>query len=575
MAEAASAHVIRRLSTAALITVALGSAMVIQYPHWAQTSYFLLTKALSNGTTQIDADHWQTGDKSYIGGHFYSVKAPGMSAFLVAPYLALHAVNFEKASRSFANKDRRPLASSKPKKSGNGPTAPRTKAVSQQIKNDRLLIWALGLFGCVLPALLLLFMVRSDAERLVPGTGLPAALALGLGTMLLPFSTQLFGHVMGAFLLYGGFHLLLRERRGPPSLLLLLLAGLTVGFSVVAEYPMAFGGAVLGLYAMLRNEAITAGAIAVIRRACAYGGGVIMGLVPVAVYNQISFGSVSTMSYNGAVAVEGKSGHLKLGLNDAGFFGIGVPRPIAFIDILLSPRGLLSITPVCLLAFLGVLWMRRDGLKAEALAILGVIAIYIVYVSGYWLPFGGESPGPRFLVAILPFLALGLPYAWRRIPAATLVLAAVSATVMIVATVVGPLVSPHNIVNWWIRIGGDAGIATVFTAVGARSGVWSTLPVYLTFAISGLLGLYATRLPGLGSAKDLRIAACALSAWLLLALVVSPAIGEKKLVPGLPAQGMPWQLVILAGCVSVVALGLALLRAKSVSAGSATAEAGP
>ena len=46
--------------------------------------------------------------------------------------------------------------------------------------------------------------------------------------------------------------------------------------------------------------------------------------------------------------------------------------------------------------------------------------------AGYFLPYGGASPGPRFLVAALPFLALGLGPAFRRWPRTTTVFAAVS-----------------------------------------------------------------------------------------------------------------------------------------------------
>ena len=67
--------------------------------------------------------------------------------------------------------------------------------------------------------------------------------------------------------------------------------------------------------------------------------------------------------------------------------------------------------------------MRRDGHRAEANTILAIAAAYFIYNSGYWLPFGGGTPGPRFLIPALPFVALGLPYTYRRLPALTLGLA--------------------------------------------------------------------------------------------------------------------------------------------------------
>ena len=99
------------------------------------------------------------------------------------------------------------------------------------------MIYFIGLWGNVLPGLLLLLLVWRVAERFEPGYGAAAAVALGLGTMVLPLSTLLFSHVFTAFLGFAAFALMLRERDGPPAPSLLALAGLAMGYAVGVRVP--------------------------------------------------------------------------------------------------------------------------------------------------------------------------------------------------------------------------------------------------------------------------------------------------------------------------------------------------
>ncbi len=553
---------IRRFGNASLVVFAIACACVVQSPQWAQTSYYLLTQSLASGTATIDNHHWQTGDKSWYQGHYYSVKAPGMSLVLVPPFALLRSVGLNPGNSTSA--ERHSKAGLKRSKRM---MAPRPAWAREEVRRERWMIWALGLIGTVTPAFGLLWLLRKEAELLVPGTGTVSAMTVGLGTMILPFATQLFGHLMGAFFLFLSFHLLMRERRGDPSWKLLLFAGLAAGVAIVVEYPMAFGGMALGVYAMLRDPKELATAV---RRAMAYGGGALVGLIPLGIYNLAVFGSLTHLSYSGAVAVEGKSGHAKLGLNDSGFFGIGIPRPMAFVDVLFSPRGLLTAAPVCLLGFIGLLWMRRERQhKAEAWTALAVVGVYIFYVSGYWLPFGGGSPGPRFLVVTLPFLGLGMPFVWRRIPSATAFLAAVSATVMAVATIAEPLVTRHTISLWGNRLLGAPGFKSLFNLVGFPLGAGSAIPVLLLLIGSAVLAGFATRVSGFGTRSDLKVAFAALVSWLLVALLISPAIGEQEIDPGLPAVGLPGDavglpanLVLIASLVGVAAVVVPLLLTR-------------
>lgn len=540
----------RRLSTASLVFFAIGCGAVVQSPGWAQTSNYLLVRSLAAGHADIDSHHWQTGDKSWYRGHFYSVKAPGLPLLLVPEYLAFKAVGVDVGQVRHVT-TRGAVARAR------GPVARPGWAI-KEIHRERWMIWVLGLFGNVLPATGILFLLRSDADRIAAGTGTATAIAVGLGTLLLPFSTQLFGHAMGAFFVYLAFHLLMRERRGSPSWRLLAAAGLSAGFAITVEYPMAFASAVIGIYAIAR---LPLPPIAAAKRAIAFGGGALTGLLPLLLYNIWAFGSATHLSYADAVAKEGRSGHAVLGLNDSGFFGIGLPKPIALIDILLSPRGLITVTPICVLGIVGLVIasLRRN---ADALGALGVVLFYLFYLSGYWLPFGGSAPGPRFLVVAMPFAGLGLPLAWRRWPSATAALAAAGASVMAVATVAKPLAKASEVQLWGDRLLGAAYFKSVFTALGMPIGEASAVPVLLIWIAAAILAGCVTRISGFGSGRDLRAAAAALALWLMLAMGLSRAIGEHSWDGMPPASHLPGALVAVAAACAAAAVLVPLAASK-------------
>ena len=131
---------------------------------WAQTSYYALVKALSDGTPQIDRYHWETRDKSWTGGHFYSVKAPGMSFLTLPLYEGLTAVDAQSLARRAADNARRHGARSWTYRGLNvhnyGGDPARAAQLKRRLEVQAPMVWALGLLGAVLPATLLLLLVR-------------------------------------------------------------------------------------------------------------------------------------------------------------------------------------------------------------------------------------------------------------------------------------------------------------------------------------------------------------------------------------------------------------------------------
>ncbi len=561
----------RRSGIAAICVLAFGWAFVMQSLGWAQTSYFAFVKALGDGNAQIDKYHWETRDKSWINGQFFSVKAPGLPLLATPAYLVLKAVGGEGLSRAAADNARESGARlwtyKALKISAYGYSTSRARAVTRQLEVQAPLVWALGLLTSVLPALGLLLLIRKISERMLPGYGTAAALTLGMSTMVMVFASQFFGHILASLAAFAAFALLMRERRGPPRLAIIGLAGLLAGLAVTVEYPLALAGIVIGLYAMLRGDLPKPGFAPKLSRGVVYAAGVIVGVLPLFAYNQWAFGSPATNSYSNAVDVQGFSGHDTLGLNSSGFFGIGVPDPHAALELLLAPRGIITITPVVLVGLYGVWMMRKNGSRAEANTIIAIVALFFIYDTGYWLPFGGGTPGPRFLIPTLPFIALGFAEAWRRIPATTLVLSACGFVVMTTALVTYPLVGAGNLYQWQERALDNTFQHTILSALGLGDGWLTIIPLLAIFAAAIWLGARATGV--LAVAADTRLALWALGLWALLALVLSRLLGERIFFGGDPDAinrgGLPIAVVALALLLAGAALVLAR-RAERLSA---------
>lgn len=531
---------------AAIVLLVIGWALMMHTLGWAQTAHFAQVRALHAGQAEIDDWHWETMDKAWIDGHFYSVKAPGFAALSTPLYAVIDAAGGNALAERAA---RRARAAPQPKWAPNagppyrdyGYSGARAETVGAAVERSTPIVWALGLFGTVLPALVLLLLVRWVADRFVPGYGSAAALTLGVGTILMTFAAEYFPHVIGATLGFGAFALLLRERDEPDGRLSwVVAAGLLAGLAISFEFPVGLVGVILFAYALgPANRA---------RRGGAYLLGGIAGVLPVFAFNTWALGSPVEFAYGSAVAVQGVDGHAVLGLNDDGLFGITIPRPGAALDLLLASRGLLVLTPVIAAGLAGLVLMRRAGHRAEWAVIVAVAASFFLYNAGYWLPFGGGTPGPRFLIPALPFVAIGFAYAYRRIPATTLALAIPSAIMMLVGSVTFPLIGDNGTGLWGEKLFDLDLEHTVLTALGVSDPVLALLPVLAAIIAATTLGfssIPATSLEGLGGAT------AALAGWLAAAVVGPTVVGDP--VTPLDRSGL-LPVVAVAGVLAAGAL---------------------
>jgi hypothetical protein len=338
-------------------------------------------------------------------------------------------------------------------------------------------------------------------EWIEQGLGTAVAAILGLATLVLPFSTLLFAHVPAAAFAFLAFCLLFR---GDPSYLRVAGAGAAAGLAVAIDLPLALPAVLIGLYAAARSPRL--------QRLAVYGAGGLVGLLPLFAFDTWAFGNPLRLAYTGTPG-QGAAG----GWQSTGFFGQGLPNVRILVELLLSQRGLIVITPVVAAGIAGVVLLWRRGLRSEAGLIAALVIVELVWNSARHpvaFALGGWTPGPRFLIPLLPFLCFALAPALRRAPATVGALAAISAGAMVVATSAEPLLQNDDTRHWLSRIGHGNFVPTVVSLGGVGHGWLAILPFFALVLVAAGAAVMATRLPV--SRRDLAMAGAAVVAWLLV-----------------------------------------------------------
>jgi hypothetical protein len=271
--------------------------------------------------------------------------------------------------------------------------------------------------------LLAVFVVGRLAEGIVAGTGALTAAVFGVATIAAPLAPTFFEHDSAAALAISAFALLWHGRR-PWAI---ALAGFCAGGAVLFQYATGLIAIVLGVYAAVVHG----------RRVGWYLLGALPPALALGAYNWSAFGSPFHLSYRYVANAYTEKQH-------RGFFGIGVPSFDGLREALVGTRGLLWYSPVCAAAAVGLWLLWRRGARAEAAVCAVVTVAFVLLNGGYFLPYGGGSPGPRFLAPALPFLLLGLPCALARFRWPTLALALLSTVLM-----------SADALSWGVRKEGD------------------------------------------------------------------------------------------------------------------------
>ncbi len=326
-------------------------------------------------------------------------------------------------------------------------------------------LWLVRATTAGLGLLLCAFLLGRIAEGIAPGWGGATLVTFALGTIASSVAPSIFDHLPTAALGFGAF-VLAWDRR-------FLWAGLAAGLALTFEYQAALIVLILGAYVVL------SGAPALARFAL----GVVPGALLIGAYDWSAFGSPFRTSYSASPTQP-----------TGGLAGVTLPSLHGSHLVLVGDRGLLVDSPVLLAAAAGLVLLRRRA-PAEAIVCAAVSVAFVLLDCGYALPYGGDSPGPRFVVTALPFAAVGLAPAFARFPAATSVLAAISVVASTAVSLTWPagVNSIHgyggtvwSYIGGFLRHGSGAPIATwIQPSVFGHLGVGSIGTASIAFVLAG------------------------------------------------------------------------------------------
>jgi len=420
-----------------------------KWADWGANSRADLVYAVGDkGVLNIDDYHENTGDKAcYPGpyvletdicnGHYYTDKSLGPSLVALPFYLVFKAIvafppiqNFIQSGRSLGSM---------------GDTLnPDGEGVRPEAVYELLALTFISFFATSVPSAILGVVVFLLAARFARKNSYAFLLALmySLATIAFPYSNVLYQHQLAAFGAFVGFYLLWRVIYENANRRWLWLVGLLFSLVVITEYPVAIPLGILFLWAAVKMP----------DRFALYR--VILGAIPLGLvfagYNYAIFGTPMPVGYEYST--------LWQDVHQTGFLSITMPSLATFLGLTVSPfRGLFFLSPILLLGPIGLwfAWKYKNADRSLLLVITLVIAFFLLFYASSVMWWGGSTVGPRYLVPMVPFLALPVIFAfnhWFRSPLNRAVI------VILIA---------FSFVNVWIQTTGGQAFPPAFTDDGA------------------------------------------------------------------------------------------------------------
>ncbi len=457
---------------------------------------YLVKAIVEDHTFAIDrgvATYGGTSDLSRHAGHFYQNKAPGASLVVVPVYAAVRAI-------------------------AGAPSLAMT-------------MWLCRIVTGVIPTLAFLWLLWGYLARFVPdpGTRRLALVAYALGSMAFTYSVQFYAHQLAAVCIASAWILADQVAERARGVRVMAAVGLLAGAAPLVDYQTAFAGLPVLVYlvwrmrAWPRRELVRAFAIAAAAAA--------VPLATLLYYHHACFGSAFATGYNYAVTYAADHTH--------GLLGMTYPKWVAVVGVTVAPdKGFFTLAPWWLLAVPGGVYLWRRGERAIVMMVAALALIFFYFNMSLTAWHAGWEVGPRYIVALQPFLVplVAAAFAqWRDRP---LVLGGALGLVLIGLTIYGTSTAtlptwPETIKNplyeVTFRLLGDnavapnvlgalglhgvlgivpllAGIAALFTVVALQAGARPrSLGLALVIAAVGIAG-FALATPDAATAQQARAA---------------------------------------------------------------------
>ncbi len=447
-----------------------------KWADWAANSRADLVYAIvDEGVLMIDSYHENTGDKAFFEEHYYTDKSLGPSLVALPFYAVFKAIATLPPVQNFIENGA--------SLGGFSDTLnPEGAGFRPEAMYEGMALTFMTFFATSVPSALLGTVVFLLAARFARKDSYAFWLALiyGLATPVFAYSNVLFQHQLAAFGIFVGFYLLWRVIYENASLRWLWVVGVLFGFVAITEYPVVLFLGFIFLWAAFKMP----------NRLALYR--VVFGALPLgllfAAYNYTVFHTPLPVGYEYSTNWQE--------VHDQGFMSLTSPSFQTFLGLTFGPfRGLFFIAPVLLLAAPGLILMGRQRPEYRSVTVLLTLVIggFLLYNSSSVMWWGGHAVGPRYLVPMIPFIALPIIFAFNWLlpqPAARYVvifLAALSLFNVGAQTIAGQYFPPANVdgvditnplVQYSLPLLAEGDVARNYgIVILGLPGMWSLIPL--------------------------------------------------------------------------------------------------